>query len=129
MFGESLLVAPVFHASTATYYLPAGKWTCLWSNKVVEGPKWVTEDNYPLNCIPVFVKENSVIVLGPADVTKPDYEYSKVELEVRTYEVSSDIEVAVPTGTGKSIAGSIKVSAQGALDLGSFKAASARTEL
>jgi len=128
MFGESLLVAPVFHASIASYYLPAGRWTCLWTDEVVEGPRWVKKTDYPLTCIPVFVKENSVILLGPADVKIPDYEYSKVELEVRAYEITKDVEVAVPTGSGKSIAGTIKVSTSG-VDSGAFKVTEQRTSL
>ena len=128
MFGESLLVAPVFHASVASYYLPAGRWTCLWTDEMVEGPRWVTKKDYPLTCIPVFVKENSVLLLGPADVKIPDYEYGNVELEVRRYEIKEDVEVAVPTGSGKAIAGTIKVSPNG-IHSGSFKVTEKKTTL
>lgn len=128
MFGDSLLVAPVFHASIASYYLPAGRWTCLWTNEAVEGPRWVTKKGYPLTCIPVFVKENSVILLGPADVKIPDYEYGNVELEVRAYELKGAVEVAVPAGSGKTIAGTIKVSPNG-IESGAFKTTEKRTAL
>jgi len=128
MFGESLLVAPVFHASTATYYLPAGRWTCLWSDKVVEGPRWVTERDYPLTSIPVFVKENTVLLLGPSDIKLPDYDYGKVELEVRQYELNKDVAVKVPRGKGKEIAGEICV-VSGKLDAGSFQVSRTRTAL
>ncbi len=122
-----MLVAPVFHKSKATYYLPAGKWTDLWSDKVVEGPRWVTEEDYPLTSIPVFVKENSVLLLGPEDVKIPDYPYGEVELEVRAYEIKDEVEVVVPTGKGKEIAGKIKVNKNGVE--GKFKISQKRTKL
>lgn len=122
MFGESLLVAPVFHSSTATFYLPAGKWTDIWTDTVTTGPEWVTIESYPLDLIPVYVKENSVLLLGPEDVQVPDYEYSKVELEVRCYQLSGDVEVEVPVGKGAGIAGVVKVSKDGEVDGGEIKA-------
>lgn len=128
MFGESLLVAPVFHKSTARYYLPAGRWTDLWSDKVVEGPRWVTEKDYPLTSIPVFVKENSVLLLGPADIKVPDYAYNEVELEVRAYEVKDEVTVDVPTGKGDTIGGTIKVKG-GKVDAGSIKVTEKRVAL
>lgn len=128
MFGESLLVAPVFHKSTATYYLPAGRWTCLWSDKVVVGPKWVTEQDYPLTSVPVFVKQNSVLLLGPEDVKVPDYAYGEVELEVRGYEIEEEVRVKVPKGTGVEIAGEISVGKDGVKG-GGFKVTEKRTKL
>jgi alpha-D-xyloside xylohydrolase len=35
--GESLLVAPVFSASAAQYYVPAGRWTKFLTDEVVTG--------------------------------------------------------------------------------------------
>jgi alpha-glucosidase (family GH31 glycosyl hydrolase) len=128
MFGDSLLVAPVFHASVATYYLPAGRWTCLWSDKVVEGPRWVTERDYPLTSVPVFVKQNSVLLLGPKDIKVPDYDYGSVELELRQYEVTEDVVVRVPRGRGKDVAGEIRVTS-GKLDVGALKISRRRAAL
>jgi len=113
MLGDSLLVAPVFHASTATFYIPAGKWTCFWTGEVIEGPKFVTKKDYPLDSIPVFVRPNTALLLGPEDVTVPDYEYAKVGLEVRAYALESEVEVKVPTGKGAAWAGSVKVAPGG----------------
>ena len=123
MFGDNLLVAPVFHASKATYYLPSGTWTCLWSNTKHVGPKWVTEDTYPFDLIPVFVRQNSVLLLGPKTVAKADYEYSKVELECRGYDVEEEVEVRVPTGKGGEWAGSLRVGPGGEVkgNSGKFK--------
>ena len=128
MFGDSLLVAPVFHKTRATFYLPEGKWTCLWSDKVIQGPKWITEDDYPLTSVPVYVKQNSVLLLGPQDVSIPDYPYAETELEVRAYEVNEEVEVEVPTGKGKEIAGTIKVGKNG-VEGGKFKISKERTKL
>lgn len=110
MLGDSILVAPVFHDSTTTYYIPAGKWTCFWTGEVVQGPKYVTKD-VPLDTIPVFVRPNNVLLLGPENVTVPDYEYAKVELEVRRYQLQEegDVEVHIPVGKGAEWAGSVKV--------------------
>lgn len=114
MFGNSLLVAPVFHDSQAKYYLPAGRWTDIWSEEVVVGPKWVTRDNYPLHLIPVFVKQNTVLLLGPEDVSTPDYDYDQVDLEVRAYEVDESVEVVIPTIKG-AVAGKVSVGKDGSV--------------
>ncbi|TXT04232.1 hypothetical protein VHUM_04230 [Vanrija humicola] len=113
MFGDSLLVAPVFHASEATFYIPAGRWTCFWTGEVVEGPRYVSKKDYPLDSIPVYVRPNSVLLLGPEDAELPDYEYAKVGLEVRTYELEGEVEAKVPTGKGAAWAGSVKVAPGG----------------
>lgn len=72
MLGDSLLVVPVFHESDVTFYLPAGQWTDLWTGEEHIGPTHITEICL-LDRVPVFVKEGSVLVLGPPDVTTPDY--------------------------------------------------------
>lgn len=113
MFGDNLLVAPVFHNTTATYYIPEGKWTCFWTGEVVEGPKHVKKENYPIDQIPVFVRPNSVLLLGPEDIEVPDYEYAKVGLEIRSYQLEKEVEVKVPTGKGAKWAGSVKVAPGG----------------
>ncbi|WRT64223.1 uncharacterized protein IL334_001152 [Kwoniella shivajii] len=119
MLGDSLLVAPVFHDATTTYYIPKGKWTCFWTGEIVEGPKYVTKD-VPLDIIPVFVRPNSVILLGPEDITVPDYEYAKVKLEVREYQLEGEVTVDIPVGKGPEWAGSVKISSGGKWDKGNF---------
>jgi alpha-glucosidase (family GH31 glycosyl hydrolase) len=121
MFGDSLLVAPVFHEHIVQFYLPAGKWTDLFTDEVHAGPKWVTQENYPLDRIPAFVREGTVLVLGPQGIKIPDYEYGNVELEVRAYEIGDgEVEVKVPSGKGGEWAGTIKVQG-GKVDGGSLK--------
>jgi alpha-glucosidase (family GH31 glycosyl hydrolase) len=120
MFGDSLLVAPVFHASEANFYLPAGTWTCFWTNETISGPAYIKKTDYPLDMIPVFVKQGSVLLLGPEDVVVPDYEYGKVELEVREYALGDEeVVVSVPSGKGSEWVGEIKVKKGGQYDAGS----------
>lgn len=51
------------------------------------------------------------MLLGPDSVDVPDYEYAKVGLEVRAYQVPSDAEVVVqvPSGKGPEWAGKVVV--------------------
>ena len=75
MFGDSLLVAPIFNEdSLGNYYLPAGKWTNFLTGEEKEGGKWYTE-KYDYLSIPLFVKEGSIVAVG-ADNTKAVYDYA-----------------------------------------------------
>ncbi|QOV18854.1 alpha-xylosidase [Blautia liquoris] len=74
MFGDSLLVAPVFKESgEVEYYLPEGRWVNLLTGDVVIGGKWKKEihDYFSL---PLLVRPNSILAVGSCD-TKPDYDY------------------------------------------------------
>ncbi|KXN82537.1 Alpha-xylosidase [Leucoagaricus sp. SymC.cos] len=114
MIGSSLLVAPVFVplSEEHEYYLPAGKWTNFWNpSRVIQGPRWIKE-HVPINEIPVWVREGSILLLGPAGVGKPDYDYTQ-SLEVRVYEFDAagkeSVEVEVPSGKGVEVAAKIRV--------------------
>lgn len=75
MFGDSLLVAPIFNEdSKAIYYLPEGTWTHLLTGEQRTGGKWYEEACDYLH-IPLYVKENSLIALGAVDA-RPDYDYA-----------------------------------------------------
>ena len=83
MFGDSLLVAPIFNdESKAVYYLPEGTWTHFLTGEVKEGGRWYTEECGYLS-IPVFVRENSLIAVG-ARGDKPDYDYAQ-DVTVKAY--------------------------------------------
>ena len=83
MFGDSLLVAPIFNdESKAVYYLPEGTWTHYLTGEVKEGGRWYTENCGYLN-IPVFARENSLIAVG-ARGDKPDYDYAQ-DVTVKAY--------------------------------------------
>jgi alpha-glucosidase (family GH31 glycosyl hydrolase) len=108
-------VAPVFVplGEETEYYLPAGIWTNLWNKgRVIQGPKWVKE-HVPINEIPVWIREGTVLLLGPTGIGKPDYDYTK-DLEVQVYNFEAGgkevVEVDIPAGKGIAIAGKIRVS-------------------
>jgi alpha-glucosidase (family GH31 glycosyl hydrolase) len=111
MLGPNLLVAPVFvpEGEESEYYLPAGTWTSFFHpERTIIGPRWVKEV-VPIDEIPVWVRPGSVLCLGPAGTGRPDYEYAK-EIEIQVYELTEgqSIEVELPTGKGKEIAGVVK---------------------
>ena len=85
MFGDSLLVAPIFNdENKAIYYLPEGIWTHYLTGEKKQGGRWYKEDCDYLT-IPVFVRENSLIATGAVS-TKPDYDYAQ-DVTVTAYEL------------------------------------------
>ncbi|MBE5940088.1 MAG: alpha-xylosidase [Lachnospiraceae bacterium] len=75
MFGDSLLVAPIFNdKSMAEYYLPEGTWTSLLTGEVKDGGKWYKEEHGYLS-IPLYVKEGSIVAMGAKD-NDPVYDYA-----------------------------------------------------
>ena len=124
MFGDSLLVAPVFHRDTADIYIPSGVWTDIWTRETVTGPRWIRRSDIPLHIIPVYVRPNSVLALGPEDVMVPDYDYSKSQLELRSYALEHEVEVEIPVGPGSvDFAGVIKVGPRGVVSANGFQCA------
>lgn len=66
LLGPSLLVVPVINPGGRTrYYLPPGNWYHVHSGERYEGPA-VIEELVPLEYIPVFGREGSLLPLGPA---------------------------------------------------------------
>jgi alpha-D-xyloside xylohydrolase len=82
MLGESILVAPVLRADhIVKYYLPKGKWTHLFTGKVVWGGSWF-EESYDFLSLPIYVRENTILAIGAND-QRPDYDYTEgLELHV-----------------------------------------------
>jgi alpha-D-xyloside xylohydrolase len=65
MFGREFLVVPIFNEDgTASVYLPRGRWTDYWDKSVYEGPTTLSV-KVPLSTLPLFVKEDSIIPMGP----------------------------------------------------------------
>ena len=86
MFGDSILVAPVFREDgIVDYYLPEGKWTHLLDGRTLTGGRWIRE-KYDFMSLPLFARENSIIPMGSND-EKPDYDYSKGTV-LRCYDVT-----------------------------------------
>jgi len=66
MLGGSLLVAPVVvPGGKVRFYLPKGKWFDIWNQTWLEGPGSFEWD-VPLDYIPVFGREGTLLPLGPA---------------------------------------------------------------
>jgi alpha-D-xyloside xylohydrolase len=66
MLGESLLIAPVVvPGGQARYYLPDGKWFDLSNRTWIQGPGYF-ERKVPLDTIPMFGREGTLLPLGPA---------------------------------------------------------------
>ncbi len=66
LLGPSLLVAPVVTpGGKVRFYLPAGKWYDLWERTWLEGPACL-EREVPLDHIPVFGRDGTLLPLGPA---------------------------------------------------------------
>jgi alpha-D-xyloside xylohydrolase len=65
MFGESLLVAPVFGPQTSRpVYLPHGEWFDYWTAQPLAGGRWITAQA-PLDVLPLYVRAGSIIPMGP----------------------------------------------------------------
>ncbi len=76
MLGDNLLVAPIFNEDgIGEFYLPEGNWTEFFTNEKFVGGRWVRME-YGYLSIPLFVKENSIVVTGAKDDT-PDYNYEE----------------------------------------------------
>jgi alpha-D-xyloside xylohydrolase len=83
LLGRELLVAPVFNdAGDVTVYLPPGRWYEFWQGAVHEGPKFL-ELNVPLDSMPIFVRGDSILPLGP-EAQSVDQQ-SWAELQIRMY--------------------------------------------
>ena len=74
MFGDSLLVAPIFNdQGRVRYYVPKGEWTNILTQEKVAGGNWHSEEHDYLT-LPLLAKENSIIVFGNNDQTA-EYDY------------------------------------------------------
>jgi len=94
MFGDSLLVAPMFEESgEVEFYLPKGEWTNFFTNEVKGGPGWFKE-KHKFDTLPLYVRENTILVLGKEGETKTVYDYSK-DVEVRLYHATEGAKIMV----------------------------------
>lgn len=101
MMGESLLVAPVFHAdSHVDYYLPDGLWTSLLDDRKVQGGHWQRETHDFLS-LPLMVRPGTVLPMGKHD-DRPDYDYTDgLELHVYQLAEGQTVTVKIPDLKGK----------------------------
>jgi alpha-D-xyloside xylohydrolase len=85
MFGSELLVAPIYdEKGRRPIYLPKGKWIDYWSGEEHDGP--ITLDyKAPLHILPLFVKGNSIIPLGPEANFIEEKPFDQIMLDIYLY--------------------------------------------
>jgi len=78
MFGDSMLVAPIFNEEgESKTYLPIeekGLWTHWLSNETAKGGQFI-DKNYDYFNLGLWVRPNSVVATGASDAS-PDYDYT-----------------------------------------------------
>ncbi|KAK7421288.1 hypothetical protein QQZ08_010004 [Neonectria magnoliae] len=103
MVGSQLLAAPIYEESgVAEFYLPKGKWTSYFTNEVKTGPGWFTE-KHAFGTLPLYVRENTILVLGSRKEVGAAYDYAK-DVEVALYQTAPGTTTTVVDGEGKVIA-------------------------
>lgn len=86
MFGDSILVAPIFNKEgDVTYYLPEGTWTNFLTGNKVQGGRFVRE-NHNFRTLPMMIKPNSLIAVGATN-SKPDYDFAN-EVSLHLFELA-----------------------------------------
>lgn len=85
MFGESFLVAPIFNESgIRNIYLPKGKWIDYWTKEEFGGPMNLTY-RAPLDTLPLFVKGDSIIPMGPEISYVGEKPFDPITLDIYCY--------------------------------------------
>jgi len=83
MLGPGLLVAPVFNEEgRCRVYLPGGRWYDFWTNEPTAGPAHL-ELEVPLDRVPLFVREDSILPLAPAMDYVGQRPWEPIQLDVR----------------------------------------------
>ncbi len=105
MRGAEMLVAPVLqkNATERKIYLPKGEWYNFYTNKKVDGEKWIDE-NVDLSHIPVFVKAGSFIPMVDKKIirTTKDCTTDSLIWNYYTSEKSSSYTMFDDDGEGKN---------------------------
>ena len=90
LFGPAILVAPVTEAGARSRhtYLPPAAWYDFWTGKVIHGGAPI-DAAAPLDRMPLFVREGSILALGP-------------EMEYATQKAADPIELRIYGGADGS---------------------------
>lgn len=101
MFGDNLLVAPVFSEDGyADFYLPQGDWTDIQTGEVLPGGRWYHE-HYDYLSMPLYARPNSIIAYGDfqRDFT---YDYAeKAKLVIYALDDGAGAECVIYDKDGK----------------------------
>lgn len=100
MLGDSLMVVPVFRPDgEVEYYMPEGRWVHLLSGRTEQGGCWKKE-TYDYMSLPLFVRENHLIIMGNTDDV-PDYDYgAQFTVLVPEFEEGAEYRCVLPTVDG-----------------------------
>jgi alpha-D-xyloside xylohydrolase len=89
MFGEELLVAPIYNSSgQRPVYLPEGQWIDFWTHEVLEGSR-TYKVTAPLNKLPLFVRANALIPTIEPSSTITDAPFDQVTFDAYLLEKGS----------------------------------------
>ncbi|MBI4570716.1 MAG: hypothetical protein HY723_02105, partial [Chloroflexi bacterium] len=92
LLGPWLLVAPVFDwQGRVRVYLPHGRWFDFWTGEAVEGGRWLSL-TAPLDWLPLYVRDDSLLPLGPEMTHVGERPWAPLEVAVR---VSNGASLAV----------------------------------
>lgn len=113
MLGDALLVAPVFHETTAEFYVPAGRFTSVLTGEVFEGPGWFTKD-MGFDEVPLLARPGAVIPFGSVN-DRPDYPWEQgVTLQAFEFKDGENVVVSIPDSNDTSaLAAQFEVSRTG----------------
>jgi alpha-D-xyloside xylohydrolase len=83
-FGNDFLVAPIMNdEGVRNVYLPAGNWIDFWTGDQFEGNRWLKENMYPLEHMPVYVKFGAQVPVYPYHVRCTDeMDLTKIDILV-----------------------------------------------
>ena len=103
MFGDALLVAPIFKENgEVQYYLPEGTWYNLITGAEVTGGKWQKE-THDYHSLPLMVRPNGILPLGNND-QRPDYDYADgMTLVVSAFDEGAEASVEIPDLSGETV--------------------------
>jgi alpha-D-xyloside xylohydrolase len=83
MFGDAFLVAPVCNEENKrTVYLPKGTWYEYESGKQITGPATLHIEA-PLDLLPLYVKDDTIIPMGPEMTSVDDKAFGAITLDIR----------------------------------------------
>ena len=103
MLGGRVLIAPVFDACGAVdFYLPAGRWTHLFTGATVQGGGWRREQHDFMG-LPVYVRPNTLLALGASD-QRPDYDFAQgLELHLYALEDGETATARIADASGATV--------------------------
>ena len=103
LFGERLLIAPILKRGKRKreVYLPSGKWYSFCGNLLLNGGK-IHEISVPLELIPIFVKEGSIIPCVEKDIQHTG-EIKDSKISLRIYPKNSEAKGEIYLDDGETL--------------------------